>query len=63
MWVCKTHVKEALGKLNAPHFYTVPKGTAMKCTLCNNSAVANMFYTHRPLSYKDKNSKRKPEYS
>jgi hypothetical protein len=53
MWICKTHVKEALGKFNTPHFNSVPKGVGMKCTLCTNSAAANMYYTHQPLSFRD----------
>lgn len=49
MWVCKSHVKEALANFNAPHFYRAPKDFGIKCKFCNSPAVANMYYAHKPI--------------
>lgn len=60
MWVCKSHVKEALKKLDAPHFYSAPEGIGMKCTICNKAAIANMYYAHKPLAYSKMAAKNNP---
>ncbi|WP_141432636.1 hypothetical protein [Bacillus sp. 03113] len=54
MWVCKMHVKQAMENLKAPHFYKVPEGYNATCHLCENIAIANMYYSHKPLQYSSK---------
>lgn len=45
MWVCNKHIKEMLETLECPHVSKAPKGII--CSLCNKSACANLFYTHK----------------
>lgn len=48
MWVCHTHMKEALSVLEIPHIRKAPY--KIKCMLCDNTASAKVYYTHQ--SYK-----------
>lgn len=52
MWVCNSHIKEALTLLEAPHISKTPY--QIKCSLCNDRAVAKIYYTHQPLGYRSK---------
>lgn len=52
MWVCNSHMKEALTLLEAPHISKTPY--QIKCSLCDDRAVAKIYYAHEPLSYKRK---------
>jgi hypothetical protein len=52
MWACNNHIKEALELLETPHVRKAPYG--IKCSLCANLAVANLYYTHSPLQLKQK---------
>lgn len=45
MWVCHTHMKEALSLLEIPHIRKAPY--KIKCTLCDNLASAKVYYTHQ----------------
>ncbi len=52
MWVCKTHVKEALPLLETPH---VSKAVyQIRCSLCENLAVAKVYYTHQTCHFSKK---------
>jgi hypothetical protein len=45
MWVCHTHMKEALTLLETPHIRKAPY--KIKCSLCDNTASAKVYYTHQ----------------
>lgn len=49
MWVCKSHVKEAVAKFDVPHFYRAPKDFGITCKYCSKKAVANVYYAHKPI--------------
>jgi len=54
MWACEKHMKEILTFLETPH---ISKASyQIKCSLCDNSAQAKIYYTHKPLQLK-KNKK------
>jgi hypothetical protein len=54
MWACNRHMKEILNFLEAPH---ISKASyQIKCSLCDNRALAKIYYTHKPLHLK-KNEK------
>lgn len=50
MWACNRHIKKALTLLEIPHISKAPYH--IKCSLCDNSAIANLYYAHRPFQYK-----------
>ncbi|MDQ0243099.1 hypothetical protein J2S09_000635 [Bacillus fengqiuensis] len=52
MWVCSKHVKKALRVLDTPHIQKAPNG--IKCSLCDDQAIANFYYTHKPSQLKKK---------
>lgn len=54
MWACNRHMKEILTFLDTPH---ISKASyQIKCSLCDNHALAKIYYTHKPLQFK-KNKK------
>ncbi|PFP24288.1 hypothetical protein COJ96_23265 [Bacillus sp. AFS073361] len=54
MWACEKHMKEILTFLETPH---ISKASyKIKCSLCDNHALAKIYYTHKPLHLK-KNKK------
>jgi hypothetical protein len=54
MWACSRHMKEILTFLETPH---ISKASyQIKCSLCDNRALAKVYYTHQPLQLK-KNKK------
>ena len=44
MWVCKTHMKEALPFLDAPHLSKA--SYQIKCSLCESLAIAKVYYNY-----------------
>lgn len=49
MWACSRHMKEVLTFLETPH---ISKASyQIKCSLCENPAVAQVYYAHKPLKY------------
>jgi hypothetical protein len=54
MWACSKHIKEALTLLETPHISISPY--RIKCSLCDNRAIAKVYYAHKPFQLK-KNQK------
>jgi hypothetical protein len=52
MWVCHKHIKEALTVFEIPHIHKARY--EVKCSLCNNRAIANLYYAHKPSQLKNK---------
>jgi hypothetical protein len=50
MWVCSNHIKKALGILETPHIQKAPTG--IKCSMCDEQAVVNFYYAHKPFQLK-----------
>lgn len=49
MWVCNTHMKQALPALDAPH---VSKAWyQIKCSLCENFAIAKVYYNYQTYHF------------
>lgn len=55
MWICSTHMKESLPLLDTPH---VSKATyQIKCSLCDNFAIAKIYYSHQTYYFSKNQSK------
>jgi len=49
MWVCNTHMKQALPFLESPH---VSKASyQIKCSLCENFAIAKVYYSYQTYHF------------
>ncbi|QIZ07765.1 hypothetical protein HFZ78_14385 [Priestia megaterium] len=49
MWVCKTHMKEVLPLLDAPH--ASKASYQIKCSLCENFAIAKVYYNYQTYHF------------
>lgn len=49
MWVCKSHIKEALLFIDAPH---VSKASyQIKCSLCEKFAIAKVYFSYQTYHF------------
>jgi hypothetical protein len=53
MWTCEKHVTKAIELLDVPHIRKAPDG--VNCSFCNGQANLNVYYSHKPCKFKNKN--------